>query len=333
MGLRSTERPLAAGYDVVLLDLDGVVYRGGDAVPGAVQAIAEIRRREIRVGFVTNNASRAAADVAAQLRGMGVPAAPAEVVTSAQAAAAMLAAQFPAGARVLVTGSPALAQEVRAVGLEPVTLAAHEPAAVLNGYFDGLCYRDLCEAALAIRAGAYWLATNLDATIPTARGLQPGNGALTALLSTATGRVPDSAGKPARPLLDAAIRRTGAQAPLFVGDRLDTDIAGAVAIGMDSLLVLSGVADPPSLFAAAPAERPAYLAMDLAGVLDTHPPVAGSEDEVRCGGWRAWADADALRVAGEGQPLDAVRAVATLSWAYADRHGRAPTDVQGLPEL
>lgn len=333
VALRASAAPLGGQYDVLLLDLDGVVYRGKDPIAGAAEAIAAMRGLGIRVGFVTNNASRAAADVAGQLTRLGIPAAPTEVVTSAQAAAAVLAERFPAGTPVLVTGSPALVEEVRAVGLRPVTGVADHPHAVVNGYSDGLCYADLCEAALAIRAGAFWLATNLDATIPTPRGLQPGNGALTALLRTATGQMPEAAGKPARPLLAEAVRRTGARRPVFVGDRLDTDVAGAAAAGMDSLLVLTGVSDAAALLAAEPAQRPTYLARDLGGLLTGHPEATGTAAEVRCGGWRATVDADRLEVTGDGDPLDGLRAAAMLSWAYADEQGRPIGSVAGLPTL
>ena len=333
MAFGGADGPLGLRYDVVLLDLDGVVYRGSELVPGATPAIAALRRQGVRVGFVTNNASRSATEVAAALEALGVPAAPPEVVTSAQAAAAVLAARFPAGSAVLVTGSPALAEKVRAVGLRPVSAAADRPAAVVNGYFHGLCYADLSEAALAIRGGAWWLATNLDATIPTPRGLQPGNGALTALLRTATGQVPAAAGKPARPLLDEAIRRTGATKPLFVGDRLDTDVAGAAAAGLDSLLVLTGVADAPDVLAAVPTERPTYLARDLAALLAPYPQVSGSAVEARCAGWRALAEGDGLRVTGAGDAMDALRALVALTWAYVDEHGKRPESVTGLPAI
>lgn len=325
--------PLGTRYDVVLLDLDGVVYRGSEPVPGAAAAIEEVRRRGVRVAFVTNNASRSAAEVAARLGSLGVPAAPSEVVTSAQAAAAELARRFSAGTPILVTGAPALAAEVRDVGLRPVSAATEAPAAVVNGYSDQLCYADLCEAALAIRAGAWWLATNLDATIPTTRGLQPGNGALTALLVTATGQHPEAAGKPARPLLAEAVRRTGARHPLFVGDRLDTDVAGATAAEMDSLLVLTGVSDVAEVLAAPPAQRPTYLARDLGSLLSGYPQVQAAASSASCGEWRAHAEGDCLTVSGAGDAVDALRALAALSWAYADAHGTPSAAVTGLPAI
>src|SRR5664279_2195211 len=312
MPLKASSGPIVGDHDVVLLDLDGVVYLGADPVPGAAEAIGRLRAAGHRVAFVTNNASLAAAEVARRLESVGVPAASTDVVTSAQAAAVLLAARLPAGAAVLVLGAPSLADEVAAVGLSPVSDADSAPQAVVNGYSDQLCYADFCEAGLALRAGAWWVATNLDATIPTARGLQPGNGAITALLTE-------------------AVRRTGARSPLFVGDRLDTDIAGAAAAGMDSALVLTGVADPRALLAAGPTERPTYLAGELGGLLEPHPLTRCSRAEASCRTWRAFLDADVLRVRGQGDPLDGVRAAAALAWAYADRAGHAVPAVDGLP--
>lgn len=329
MPLRGSDGPLRMEYDAVLLDLDGVVYLGSEAVAGAADAVAGLRQYGLRVVFVTNNASRAPEDVATRLASLGVPARLDDVVTSAQAAAAMLARRLPSGGPVLVLGSPALAAEISAVGLEPVSAASPAPLAVVNGYADDLTYGQLSEAALAIRAGAWWVATNPDATIPTPRGLLPGNGAISALLATATGRQPEVAGKPERPLLAEAVRRAGGGRSLFVGDRLDTDIAGANTAGLDSLLVLTGVADVPALLAAPPGSRPMYVDHDLAGVLSRQPQVDCRDDVASCGGWQASLVGDRVVLAGSGRSLDAVRAVAVLAWAYADRCGRMP-DIEGL---
>jgi HAD superfamily hydrolase (TIGR01450 family) len=264
--------PLCRAYDVALLDLDGVVYRADDPVPGAAGAIAAARAAGMRVQFVTNNASRTPEAVAAHLAAVGVPAEPAEVATAAQAAATLLAALVPAGARVLVTGGDGLRAAVAEAGFTPVSTADADPAAVVQGYAAGLGYADLAETALAVRAGAVWVATNLDATIPTPRGQLPGNGALVALVATATGRRPDaSAGKPERALHDESVRRSAARHPLVVGDRLDTDVEAANRAGCDSLLVLTGVTDEPMLLAAPPQQRPTYVGADLSALLRAHP--------------------------------------------------------------
>jgi HAD superfamily hydrolase (TIGR01450 family) len=290
--LGACAEPLCEAYDVALLDLDGVVYRGPEPVPGAAGAIAAARAAGMRMEFVTNNASRTPADVAAHLAGVGVAADPAEVATAAQAAATLLATLVPAGARVLVTGGEGLRVALVEAGFAPVTSADAAPAAVVQGYAPGLGYADLAEAALAVRAGAVWVATNLDATIPTPRGQLPGNGALVALVATATGRQPDAAaGKPERALHDESVRRSGARHPLVVGDRLDTDVEAARRAGCDSLLVLTGVTDEAALLAAPSARRPTYVGADLAALLVPHPEhgVGDGLDDLRARLAAAWA--------------------------------------------
>ena len=272
MTLGASAEPLCTAYDTALLDLDGVVYRGDEAVPGAVQAVAAARAAGMRLAFVTNNAARPPAAVAAHLARVGIPAGEAEVVTAAQAAATLLTTLVPAGARVLVTGGEGLRAAVADAGLAVVVSADDDPDAVVQGYAPGLTYADLAEAALAVRRGAVWVASNLDATIPTARGELPGNGSLVALVAHATGRRPDAAaGKPERALHDEAVRRTGARRPLVVGDRLDTDVEGANRAGCDSLLVLTGVAGEAALLAAPPERRPTYVGPDLRALLVAHP--------------------------------------------------------------
>ncbi|WP_433263113.1 HAD-IIA family hydrolase [Actinosynnema sp. CS-041913] len=256
-------------YDALLLDLDGTVYRGREAVPGAVEAVASARGHGTGIRFVTNNATRSPRDVADHLTELGFRAALDEVSTSAQAAAAMLLDLVPQQAEVLVLGTDALAEEVRLRGFTPVTRAAGV-AAVVQGLSQDLGWRELAEAAVAIRAGARWVACNVDATLPTERGLLPGNGALVAALRTATGAEPLVAGKPATPLLEQAAKSLGAQRPLVVGDRLDTDVLGAVNAGMDSLLVLTGVSTRAEVDELPADRRPTYIAEDLS-VLDRLP--------------------------------------------------------------
>lgn len=256
-------------YDALLLDLDGTVYRGREAVPGAVEAVASARGHGVGIRFVTNNASRSPRDVADHLTELGFNAALEEVSTSAQAGAEMLLDLVPAGATVLVLGTDALVEEVRVRGFAP-TRQADGAQAVVQGLSPDLSWRDLAEAAVAIRAGAHWVACNVDATLPTERGLLPGNGSLVAAVRTATGQEPLVAGKPATPLLEQAAKSLGAQRPLVVGDRLDTDILGAVHAGMDSLLVLTGVSTAQDVEALPEELRPTYVATDLT-VLDRLP--------------------------------------------------------------
>ncbi|MDQ1709300.1 MAG: glycerol-phosphatase, partial [Frankiaceae bacterium] len=261
--LASCAERLADAYDAALLDLDGVVYRGTEAIAHAAASLRAAAAAGMRLTFVTNNASRTPAEVAAVLNAVGVDAAAADVATSAQAAATLLAARLAPGARVLILGTRALRDAVADAGLTPVASAAEQPDAVVQGFSPDTNYSMLAEATLAVRAGALWIATNLDATIPSERGVLPGNGALVAAVSAATGATPVAAGKPQRPLHDEAVRRTNARRPLVVGDRLDTDVDGALAVGVDSLLVLSGVTALLELVRLPAGRRPSYVGADL----------------------------------------------------------------------
>lgn len=258
-------------HDVVLLDLDGTVYLGGELLPGASEAVAGVHRKGIAIRYVTNNASKAPQEVAEHLTRLGLPAQAAEISTSSQAGAALLAERVPSGARVLVIGADALASEVEKVGLKPVRRSNEQPVAVVQGHSPDTGWSNLAEGCLAIRDGALWVATNVDLTLPTERGEVPGNGAMVAALRAATGQAPIIAGKPERPLLDSAVASAGGRTPLMVGDRLDTDIGGAVTAGIPALLVLTGAAKPMDVLAAAPSCRPAYVAADL---LALHRPAA-----------------------------------------------------------
>jgi glycerol-1-phosphatase len=312
---------LIDGYDTLLLDLDGVVYLGDHAVPGAPEALEGARRRGARLAYVTNNASRTPAAIAAHLRELGVPATGEDVVTSAQAAARLVAERVPAGSNVLVVGGSGLRVAVRDRGLRPVSTAADRPVAVVQGIAPGLSYGLLSEGALAVRQGALFVASNGDATMPTGRGELPGNGSMIRVIATATGVEPIYAGKPDPPLHRESVIRTGARRPLVVGDRLDTDIEGAVNAGVDGLLVLTGVARAVDLLTAGPRHRPSYLAEDMGALLEPYPEVRAGV----CRGWRArWADG-ALRLDGDGSMIDGLRAACDAVWT-AVGDGRADED-------
>ncbi len=255
---------LAQQHDCLLLDLDGTLFRGHRPTPGAVETLASIDARTL---FVTNNASRSADEVANHLTELGFAATADEVVTSAQSAAKMLADRLPAGSKVLVVGTDSLAGEVASVGLHPVRMFADEPVAVVQGLSMTICWQDLAEAALAIRSGALWVTANLDVTLPTERGLIPGNGSMVAALRAATDCEPLVAGKPFPPLMNDALARGRFNAPLTVGDRLDTDIAGACATGLPSLMVLTGVNSAADAVRAVTAQRPTYIGADLRALL------------------------------------------------------------------
>lgn len=322
-----------------------MLYLGAEGVPHAADGVRAARERGLRPAYVTNNASRAAQAVADHLVALGVPATAADVVTSAQAAARLVAEALPAGSAVLVLGTEALADEARARGLRPVRTVDQAgpagPQAVLQGISPDTSWRDLAEACVALRGGALWVAGNLDATLPTARGQLPGNGAMVAALRTATGRSPVVAGKPEPALHAEAVQRTGARRPLVVGDRLDTDVLGAVRVGAPSLLVLTGVSDLDVALSAPVGSRPAFVAPDLRGLLGPQPPVEVVRGRASCAGASAERRDDVLHVsAGSRRVADPVadgvadgvaclRAACALAWAGVDAGRRVPS-VRGL---
>ena len=313
---------LAEAYDVLLFDLDGVVYIGGTAIPGAPEALQRAKGAGAHVAYVTNNASRTPAAVAALLEGMGAPVTEADVVTSAQAAARLLADKLPPKSKVLVIGATALRLAVRERGLVPVSTATEKPAAVVQGFAPGIDYGALAEGGLAVRAGALFVATNADSTIPNARGTAPGNGSLLKVIEHATGIAPVVAGKPEPPLHHESVIRTGARRPLVIGDRLDTDIEAAYNAGTDSLLVLTGVDNPRTVTLASRHRRPTYIAETLEALTEPYPDVSATEAGVTCGGWTASVDTTGtLALAGDGAAIDGLRALATAAWAVDDKHG------------
>jgi HAD superfamily hydrolase (TIGR01450 family) len=320
--------PPATVHDVALLDLDGVVYVGPHAVPGAAEAIERSAALGLRSVYVTNNASRPPGLVAEQLRSLGVPADADDVVTSAQLAAGILAQRLPAGARVLVVGGVGLTEALTAEGLAPVTTMDDEPAAVVQGFAPQLGWRDLAEGARAVRAGLLWVATNLDLTVPTPHGPAPGNGSLVAAVAAAGGRGPDEvAGKPGPRAFRDAAARTRSRRPLVVGDRLDTDLEGARAAQIPGLLVLTGITGVSELLAAAPCVRPDLVGCDLGALLVAHPEAIADVDGTgRCN--------DAVVAAGDGKvvvhetggdAVDLLRAACAAVW---DAGADAPLDPQ-----
>nr|WP_264070753.1 HAD-IIA family hydrolase [Mycolicibacter terrae] len=304
------------------MDLDGTVFRGGEPTVGAVETLAEVGSRAV---FITNNSSRGADEVAEHLTRLGFTAAAEDVATSAQIAAHLLAEQLPAGSRVLVVGTESLAAEITAAGLEPVRLAADEPAAVVQGLSTETGWAELAEAALAIRAGAKWMTTNVDKTLPSERGLLPGNGSMVAALRAATDAEPQVAGKPGPALLTEALTRGEFYAPLVVGDRLDTDIAAANAAALPSLMVLTGVNSARDAVGAVAEQRPTYIGHDLRALrLDADRLAIGPQPY-----WQTSVEGTTITVAtaqtdddgGDGDGLSIVRALAAAV-ADADLAGR-----------
>jgi glycerol-1-phosphatase len=331
-GLIGCPSPLVQVYDLVLLDLDGVVYIGAAAVPGAAEALDRVRAAGVRTSFVTNNASRPPHAVGSHLRELGVQAEDDDVVTSAQAAAALLSRRLPAGAAVLVVGGEGLYRALEAVGLKPVASVDDQPGAVVQGFGPDVGWRLLAEGARAVRSGLPWIATNVDLTVPTPYGPAPGNGTLVAAIATATGVQPEVAGKPQPTLFLEAAKRYGARRPLVVGDRLDTDLEGARAAQMDGLLVLTGVHRTPELLAAIPECRPHLIAKDLNGLLDPHPAPVRNGQAWTVNQASVRVDDKGLQVVRAGDDaLDLLRAGCAAAWDHADNHPHTQAGNHGDP--
>jgi glycerol-1-phosphatase len=335
--MRSTDTTSAAGssvptpldgVDVVLADLDGVVYRGADAIPYAVESLNRAQQ-DRRVGYLTNNASRTDASVAQHLTDLGLTVAPEDVVTSPQAAVKLLAGLVEPGARILVVGGEGLVTVVEAAGFVVVRSADEAPAAVIQGFAPHVAWTDLAEAAYALHApttsegapvaeGIPWVATNTDWTIPQARGTAPGNGTLVSAVHTAVGRLPVVAGKPERAIFDEAAARFGASTPLFIGDRLDTDIVGANRVGMASALVLTGIDGPKQVLAAAADSRPTFLLGDLRELFEPYPAVVETTEKAgkvtAVGTAAVRVAASRVTLARAGDPIDVLRAAAAAIW-------------------
>ena len=267
---------LVDAYEALLFDLDGVLYRATDTVPGAPEAIAGVRDRGKRLAFVTNNSSRTPEQVAEKLRGHGIDARPEEVVSSAMATADLLRER--GGGTAYVIGETGIREALRQAGLKVVTDDAQQADHVVVGVDTDVTYANLRTAALLVQRGASLVATNADASYPAPNGLWPGAGALLAAITTTLGRGPDDVvGKPHPPLLLKARDLAGGGAALVVGDRLDTDVDGAAAVGWDSLMVLTGVSAERDLIGAPTV--PTFLGTDLAALFRPAPAIGAALEE------------------------------------------------------
>ena len=318
-GRASSATPLD-GVDVVLADLDGVVYAGAGAIPHAVESLNRAAS-DRRLGYITNNASRTDASVAAHLVELGLHTTrPEDVVTSPQAAMTLLADLVPAGSTVLVVGGEGLVVEVEKAGFVVTRSADDQPAAVVQGFAPDVAWVHLAEAAFALKTpvedgGIPWVATNTDWTIPQARGIAPGNGTLVSAVHTAVGRLATVAGKPEVPIFREAVTRFDASAPLFIGDRLDTDIKGAVAAGMRSVHVLTGIDRPKQLLAAPSDSRPDFIVGDLRELFEPYPQTIVKGPRTSVGKATVEIDGADLRIVSEGdRPIDLVRAGTAAVW-------------------
>ena len=327
--------PLIEHYAAVVCDLDGVVYRGPEAVDHAVGALGGLT---VPVVYATNNASRPPGEVAAHLSDLGLRVTGDDVVTSSQAGAAELAGRLPEGAVVLAVGGPGVREALKSTGLRVVLppdvndVDETPVSGVLQGYGATVSAADLAEAAYAVSAGAVWVATNTDRTLPTHRGTAPGNGTLVAAVAAATGTDPIVVGKPYAPLYRLCAERLGMNTAglLAVGDRLDTDIAGAVAAGMDSALVLTGVDSVTSLALADPTMRPTYLLEDLRDLAQEYHAAETDYSWWTCGGDRRRIVDGSWEVAAKGSDLEAARAGVAALHESLDLGELDPADVRRL---
>ncbi len=327
---------LAELFDLALVDLDGVVYVGPDAVPGSVDAIAQSHRLGLRTAFVTNNAGRPASQVADHLRSLGIDVQNEDVVTSAMAAADLLAHRLPAGSAVGIVGGAGVSASVEAAGLRAVAPSSPEVVAILMGFGPDISWRDLAEASYAVAAGALFVATNTDRTFPTPEGIAPGSGAFVAAVQEASGVTPLVAGKPEPTLYRNAIDRFQSKNALVIGDRLDTDIAGAVNAGLTSLLVLSGICSAKQAVLASVGQRPDLIAADLQGLVTEQVfirDIANSGQRWEHRGWSARVEDSVVVVTAPAQDhgpsadgVDGVRCAAAAAWAQEDQ----VVDVVGL---
>lgn len=324
--LEEATAPIVEAHDLVMFDLDGVVYVGDTVVDRAAEHIDRVREAGCHVAFVTNNASRTPDRVAAKLEGLGVAAVAGDVVTSAQAAARVLVDAHGEGAKILLLGGEGLQVALVEAGLEPV----HDPdgaVAVVSGYGPDVRWRDIMRVSTLVRDGLPYVASNTDMTIPTPYGLAPGHGVLVRTIAGFAGVEPVVAGKPEKPLMEETVRRVGGDRPIMVGDRLDTDIEGAHAIDAPSLLVLTGVSWLDDLVAATPELRPTYISPTLAGLFEPHPvPQRMEEGGAELNGWSATVDDGRLTVSGDGTDADWWRVVATVCWQHLDASG-SPVDL------
>lgn len=302
-------------FDSLLLDLDGVVYRGKNSVAGAVAGIQRAKDLGKKVAYITNNAARTPQQIAQQLVEFGIEVSPAEIIGSAEAAAKLLASKL-SGGKVLVVGGEGLRSEVNKLGFDVVDSASDKPIAVLQGFSPSVGWPQLAEAAFAIQAGAIWIATNQDWTIPLERGIAPGNGTLVGAVHTAVGILPEFAGKPFRPIFDAARQQLGVENPLVIGDRLDTDIKGAIGAGLSSACVLTGIAGKKELLGARSDERPDFIISDLGSLFDEYPVVRLGRDNCRVGSSEVAIVGDRLQlVSGNPADIDTIRAATNLVWS------------------
>lgn len=309
-----------AGRDAILADLDGVVYAGPGPLPYAIDSLNRAGE-QLRLGYITNNAARTDASVAAHLCELGLDVQADDVVTSPQAAMRLLSTLVPAPATILVVGGEGLVVEAEKAGYTVTCSAEDAPSAVVQGFAPEVAWTDLAEAAFALKVpeedgGIPWIATNTDWTIPRERGVAPGNGTLVSAVHTAIGRLATVAGKPETPIFEEAIARFGATSALFIGDRLDTDIMGANRAGIDSALVLTGIDRPKHVLAAPQGSRPTYILGDLRELHEPYPQTVQKDGVFTVNGAAVRVVGADVEILAEGSSqIDLLRAGAAAIWA------------------
>lgn len=330
---------LAQKFSGLFLDLDGVCYLGEIAAPNASKGLAQVRKLGLRQAFITNNSGRTAQVVATHLTDIGIPAKAEEVITSAMSTADQMLNYLPLGANVLCIGGEGIKKALLEAGFKIVSSADSAPAAVVQGLDANIGWHELSEVALAIKAGAQYFATNLDATIPKERGEMLGNGSLVAAVKNATEVSPISSGKPDSYIYEFARKITGFKDVLAVGDRLNTDIAGAVNSRIPSIHVLTGVNTARDVVLAPAVERPTYLGIDMLDICLPYPEISvdisgdvnveGSVAAIRDG-----------KVKVDGAPIGAeltlnqYRAVASVVWNLVGDNGAIGCEEKlGIPDF
>lgn len=317
--LKTSDGPLSRAYDCGIYDLDGVCYRGKEPIEHASTSIVQARENGLEPIYLTNNASRKASVVAQQLESLGIPATEENVYTAARAAAELAVTELNPGATIFVIGGPGLREELENHGFVLVDSADDQPDAVVQGFDPSVDWAVMSEGALAIRAGAKFIASNLDSTLPQERGFMLGNGSLVKAVEHATGVTPVATGKPLPIVFFQAASTIGAKHPIAIGDRLNTDIRGAVAGEMDSFHVLTGVSDEIAIATAVPEERPTFLGLDLRDLNTEHIAPAQSGNRFERGAH--WADyTDGLHTSSDlnGCDMDLYRCVVAACWNAAD---------------
>jgi HAD superfamily hydrolase (TIGR01450 family) len=302
-------------FQTLFLDLDGVIYEGDKAIVDSIESITTLKSLGVSVGYLTNNSSRKPETITEQLRGFGLRLTAEEVISSAQAGVELLSSMIPAGAKVLVVGGEGLSSRVLDAGFELVKSSDDLPAAVIQGFAPDVNWKDLAEASYSIQAGAKWVATNQDWTIPREKGIAPGNGTLVSAVHTAVGQLPLVAGKPERAIFETAMREFQTQSAIYVGDRLDTDVLGANRAGLGSAIVMTGVTSRKELLGARSDSRPTFILGTLKDLLGSYRAPSKTRRGYKLGVAEVELLGDKIVVSfGDPKSLDALKAACLTIW-------------------